>query len=292
MLVTALVVVSCSDDIEQEPQDIDFCVRAAWHNGRTGGTTRALSATDILQAGKEDIVIATDDYPATIDVKCSDNTVFTLTKGADFCDDHSEYWQYTPSVIYKDRNIEHANLSFTFSATIDNGDVLTGTANKNNISAKTASSQRHMQITLHHTKALLRFAFKVSEKYDRIRYIRVTGITLNGTNCTLIDKVLKTEGQLIAYAYIDPEVVTVTHENTLRCTYNVYDKDDATEDHLTREGVTTTNTFTLNKVFSGSPAEKVTTITPGYYYDLNITIDPDYLYTLSNHDDKSGIKIQ
>lgn len=307
-LLVLFAFVACSDDLEQEPQAVDFCVRAAWQDGLGGGLpqplqrrgeTRTLSATGILGGGTDDIVIATDDYPATIDVHCSDGTDFTLTKGGALCGDHGEYWQYTPSVIYKDKKIERDDLTFDFAATIDGGDELIGSADKDAISEKTSAAQRHMLVTLHHKKALLRFAFKVSEKYNKVRYIRVTGINLNGTDCELVDKVLTTDGQLIGYAYIDPAVVTTTYTNTIQCTYNIYDKDPshstgsgqagsgqvATDAHLTRKGVTAQNTFKLGSLKDAS-STPVTKIQPGYYYDLNVTLNPDYLYVLAEHDNK------
>lgn len=285
-IITALLAGACTDDIVQEPADVDFCIRAAWQNGLDGSTTRALTSTEILADGTGDIDINTADYPSTINVHCSDGSDFTLDKGAALCSDHSEYWQYTPSIIYKDKKIEHEDLKFNFSATIDDGDVLTGTAGKGDISEKTSSNQRHMQFTLHHTKALLRFDFKVAESYDKIRYIKVTGIKHNDADCYVKDVVLNASGQLIAYAYIDPTVVTTTYENTLQCTYNIYDKDAATDEHLTRKDVVAQNTFTLDKiVFSSSVAEDQK-IKPGYYYDLNVTLNPDYLYVLSEHDNK------
>ena len=288
-LLLPLVFVSCAEESEVQPeQDVDFCVRAAWQDGLSKSTTRALSTTDILTDAPGDIVINTDDYPATINVHCSDGTDFTLTKGTALCTDHSEYWQYSAGTIYKDKKIERNNLTFTFSATIDDdGDVLTGTADKEKITEKTASGQRHMQVTLHHTRALLRFAFKVDARYDKVRFIRVTGINLNGTPCYVKDAVLnKTSMTLIGYAYVDPTVVKTTYENTIQCTYNIYDKDDTTDAHLTREGVVAQNTFTLDKiVFSSSVAEDQK-IKPGYYYDLHVTLNPDYLYVLSEHDNK------
>lgn len=304
MLMTAFAVGSCSDDLEQDPQDVDFCVRAAWQDGLSGSkSTRALSATDILAEGTNDIVISTNDYPTTITVKCMKDAAqvgedFTLTKGSGLCTEHTEYayWQYTPSVNYKDKKIEREDYSFDFTATIDNGDELVGTANKYNIQG------HHTLVTLHHTKALLRFAFKVSDKYDKVRYIRVTNINLNGANCELVDNVLTTSGQLIAYAYIDPTVVTTTFNNTLQCTYTIYDKDAVfptptmtegektaaeTElrNHLTREGVVAKNQFKLGSLKDKS-SNPVTEIKAGYYYDLNVTLNPDYLYVMSEHDNK------
>lgn len=302
MLIALVAVAACSDDEVQEPREVDFCVRALWQDGLSGGrTTRALSATNLLADGTSDISISTADYPARIDVVCKkgDDEVktLTLTKGAALCGEHTEYWNYTPSFLFRDQLIRREDYKFYASAVIDedgdplttnDGDRLEGVADKSNIDGT------HMLLTLHHTKALLRFAFKVSEKYDMIRYIRVTGIKLNGANCYVKDVVLnKNNMTLIGYAYVDPTVVTIGHENTIRCTYNIYDKDPstssgqvATDDHLTREGVVAQNKFTLNNVFSGSPAEKVKEIKPGYYYDLRVTLNPDYLYVLSDHDEK------
>lgn len=279
---------ACSDEVEQEPADVDFCVRAAWRDGFGGSkATRSLSATAILAGGTADIDIASEDYPATINVRCSDGTDFTLTKGSALCGDHGEYWQYTPSVVYKDKKIEREELSFRFTATIDDGDdELTGEADASTISAKTGAGQRHMLVTLHHTKALLRFAFKVDPRYDKVRYIRVTGITLNDEEGVIVDKVLNKEGMtLIGYVYIDPAEVTTTTENSIKCTYNIYDKDEATDAHLTRKGVVAQNTFKLGSLKDKSD-NLVTQIQAGYYYDLRVTLNPDYLYVLAEHDNK------
>lgn len=306
-----LVCVGCAeDDAEQTEHDVDFCVRAAWQNGLSGGSaTRALTTTDLLADGTGDIDINTADYPSTIEVKCKKDgeqvgETFTLTKGSSLCTEHKDYdyWQYTPSVFYKDNKIIRENYSFDFSATIDGGDELVGSAGKNNISG------HHMLITLSHTKALVRFAFKVSEKYDNIRYILLTSIKLNGSDCVLVNKILnKTSSTFIAYAYVDPEVVTIGNENTLACTYNIYDKDaefipdakgvissDAittNESHLTRKDVIAQNKFTFNKLKDAQDAE-VKEIKAGYYYDLKVTLNPDYLYVLSEHDNKQHITIE
>lgn len=80
---------------------------------------------------------------------------------------------------------------------------------------------------------------------------------------------------------------------TFVCTYDIYDKDagfthgqapaaaalTAAAPHLTRYNVTATNTVTLKSA-------TITAIRAGYYYDLYITINPDYLYVLSEHDNK------
>lgn len=311
MLIALVAVAACTDDEVQESRDVDFCVRAVWQDGLSGGkTTRALSATSILDDGTEDINIGFDDYPGTIDVKCKKGTSevldLTLTKGTTICSEHPEYWSYTPSFLFRDQNIRREDYKFYATAVIDedgdpatttDGDRLEGYADKSNI------DDTHLKLTLHHTKALLRFAFKVSEKYDKVRYIRITGITLNDEDGVVVDKVLNKDGMtLIGYVYVDPAIVTTTNENTIRCTYNIYDKDavfptsamseaDKTaaetelRNHLTREGVVAQNKFTLGSLKDASN-NAVSEIRAGYYYDLKVTLNPDYLYVMSEHDNK------
>lgn len=298
-LLLCTVFISCADEHTDLPENnVDFCVRAAWQNGLTDShrartlyiNTRAHIATDILAEGTEDIIISTEHYPTTINVHCSDGQDFTLTKGAALCYEHNTYWTYTPSLIYKDKKIARDNLTFSATAVIDedgnpatadDGDRLTGTANIDNL------LDNHMLFTLHHTKALLRFAFKVDEKYDNVRYIKVTGITLNGTPCMVVEKVLNRDNmQLIGYAYIDPKTVTTSYENTIQCTYNIYDKDDATDAHLTRKDVVAQNKFRLGSLKKADGVSPVATIETGFYYDLKVTLNPDYLYVLAEHDNK------
>ena len=291
ILFMLLMYVGCADDADLQPeQDVHFCVQCSWQNGR-GGETRAYSlAESLLAEGKGPISIDPAAYPATINVHCSDGKDFTLTKGGDACGEHSDYYSYTPSIIYKETGI--ANLTFEATATIDDGDVLSGTAEKENL------ADTHLQFHLHHTKALLRFAFQVSEKYDQVRQIKITQIKLNDNVCTLVDKVLSTDMTLIAYAYINVasgslDCVTLNSENTLKCTYDIYDKDadfGATPSvdnsaHIVRKNVEAKNTFKLNAL-KDAQSNPISEIGPGFYYDLNITLNPDYLYVLSEHDNK------
>lgn len=295
-----LMLVSCADEPDvQSDDDVDFCVRAVWHNGLAGGsTTRALTATDILADGTGDIVIDYADYPSLIEVTCSDGNYFTLSKGTSVCGSHSGYWSYTPSYLYKQKYVIRHKLTFHATAQIDDltypplTDELEGDFDYRDIHAG------HMLFTLHHTRALLRFAFQVDSRYDKVRYILITGIKFNGIDCPVAAKVLKVSSlSPVAYCYLDPGQADLTEKtNTIECTYNIYDKDanfvtegnvvteasiDANAPHLTRQDVKARNTFTLEKlVFSGFPDE----ITAGYYYDLKVTLNPDYLYVLSDHD--------
>lgn len=305
-LLLLLIFASCADESEvQAERDVDYCLRAAWQNGLAADhATRALSATSILADGKGDIVIDYADYPASIEVICTENDSYdlTLTKGSSLCSSHTGYWNYTPSLALTDKVITRNKLHFTASASIDEeDDELTGDFDYSDI------RDGHMLVSLRHTKALLRFAFRVNEKYDKVRNILVTGIELNGNPCTIVNKVLnKTDVQFIAYAYIDPVIVDTCFSNSLVCTYNIYDEDaafttiaggapaagdvvtpesiEANASHLTREAIKAKNQFTLGSLMDAGN-NLVSKIAPGYYYDLRITLNPDYLYVLSDHDE-------
>lgn len=81
----------------------------------------------------------------------------------------------------------------------------------------------------------------------------------------------------------------------IRCTYDVYDRDAvltpgsaptadqlaAAAPHRTRKDVVAANSVTLGKL-----GATISVVKAGYYYDLYITINPDYLYVLSEHDNK------
>lgn len=273
-LFVALAFAACNEDIEEPEREVEFCVKAVWENGLGNRNTRSLSDS-ILANADADIAIS---YPEMINVRCSDGSDFSLTRSEEHCGDNNEFLRYIPSKYYNSKNI--GDLTFTATAVFDDGYAMTSTATEANL-----DNLNHLQFTFHHTKALLRFAFKVSSQYDKIRFIRVTNINLNGNDCALVDKVLTTSNQLIAYAYVDPAVVTTSSENKIECTYNIYDKDSATDADLTRKGVVAKNTFTLSSL-KNSDDYKVSSIKAGYYYDLNVTLNPDYLYVLAEHDNK------
>lgn len=276
----ALLAGACSDDTEPEPTDVHFCVRTVWESSR-GSATRVANTSlldDDATAGIE-LILPSDAYPEEISVSCNGKDFkLTRTVALTECTEHSGFINgYTSDYPLKD--IE-AKKGVTATATMDGGDELYCENNDIELDGT------HLKFTMHHKKTLLRFAFKVNDKYDQIRYIKITGIQLNGIDCNLVEKVLnKATYQLIAYAYIDPAEVTKSTTNTLACTYNIYDKDDATDAHLTRKGVVAKNTFTLGSLKDLSDIN-VSNLLPGYYYDLRVTLNPDYLYVLSEHDNK------
>lgn len=281
-----LVLTACSNETEmQTAQEVHTCVRAVWQNGRetthdAASDTRALATSDILADGTDDIIIDAEDYPSTINMECSDGKSFVLVKGTSQCSTHGGYWQYTPTVLYKDKDIERGNLTFTATAAIDagtgTGDLLTGTADRGCIKGN------HLLLTLHHTQALLRFAFKVVDKYYAIRLIKVKDMQLNGIPCALVDNVLSTERQIIGYTYVSPEAATYTFSST----FDIYDKHGTSSEHLVKADVEAKNKFSLGKPGSSIPA-----LNAGNYYDLNVTLRPDSLGILSDHDN-GGMTIE
>lgn len=240
----------------------------AWSNGRGGGT-RLLNSL-LSPVNKGDLALSTDDYPAEISLTCNGKS-YTLTKSTlTACSSHSGYYNgYSCEPELKDTE---AKKGVTATALID-GVLESGVA---------TMQDSHLLVTLHHSKALVRFSFKVSAKYDKIRYIKITDIKLNEQPCILADKVLSTDDQFVAYVYLDPVTDVGTSSSIIKCTYNIYDKDEASAEHLTREGVIAQNSFKFSDFMDGS--NKVTSLKAGYYYDLNVTLNPDYLYVLSDHD--------
>lgn len=258
----------------------------------------------ILAENRDRIIIPYEYYPNVVNLKCSDGTEFTISKEASICPKHNNYLSYTPSEIFRDKEVIRDKLIFEATAVADPifgrpgdaagpnnpvlmSDVLKGECNARNI------DDGHIQLTLHHTKALVRFGFKVDEKYDKVRYVRITDIKLNDDiNCVIINHVLTTNGTMIAYAYIDPTAVDwLSGDTQISCTYNIYDKDSADDayaaavtEHLTRKAVTAKNTFKFANLKKNGVG--VSQIEAGYYYDVMVTINPDYLYVLAEHDDK------
>lgn len=158
----------------------------------------------------------------------------------------------------------------------------------------------HILFVLKHRTAMLRLYFAVDSKYDKIRSIVLRSVTINSVPLTITETeelplssgeqgmLLKTDVQLFAVAFVNPEKIKATETITFDCTYDIYDKDEIGADHCTRKAVTATNEVKLSTL----PAPKITELKAGYYYDLTITIDPDYLYVLSEHDNKQHLKIE
>lgn len=294
-LLAPLLIVGCSPDEDQLSHgNVDCCVKVAWNNGR-GGSTRAFSSLLDGVSGTK-LELSPEDYPSEISVRCNEKS-FLLSKSdiLTACDTHEGFYNgYTSDYKLKDNE---AKKGVTATALMDGGDELY--SEKEDV----VLDGLHLKFTMHHRKALIRFLFKVNEKYNIIRYINVKEVKLQkeGSATTIAAQmkegglVLKPDGYYCAgYCYVDPQDITATTTLRLACTYDIYDKDAdfATIDadnssHITRKDVTASNTLQLsNIIFSGATSPEDKKIRSGYYYDLNVTINPDYLYVLSEHDNK------
>ncbi len=169
----------------------------------------------------------------------------------------------------------------------------------------------HVLFDLKHYTAMLRLFYGYSTEYAKVRNIVLRKVKINRLNsagtkkvssCDLDDRTrfttidgapgfrLSTESAAFGYVYVNPDSVSVTTKLSLECTYDIYDDEAFDSDgkpvaedistHRTRKDVTAVSSaFTLKSA-------SITKFESGKYYDLNVTINPDYLYVLSEHDDK------
>lgn len=168
----------------------------------------------------------------------------------------------------------------------------------------------HVLLDLKHYTAMLRLFYSYSTKYAKVRNIVLREVKINsldGTKkvntldlaerarFTTIDGApgfrLSTASKAFGYLYVnpDPDKILVSTRLSLECTYDIYDDEAFDSDgnpiadnisaHRTRKNVTAVSSaFTLKSA-------SISKLESGKYYDLNITINPDYLYVLSEHDE-------
>lgn len=168
----------------------------------------------------------------------------------------------------------------------------------------------HALIDLKHYTSMLRLFYGYSTKYAKVRNIVLRQVKINsldGTKkvntldlaerarFTTIDGapgfLLSTASKAFGYLYVnpDPDKILVSTRLSLECTYDIYDDEAFDSDgnpiaddisaHCTRKAVTVlSSAFTLKSA-------SISKLESGKYYDLNVTINPDYLYVLSEHDE-------
>lgn len=145
-------------------------------------------------------------------------------------------------------------------------------------------NKAHLFIDLKHATALLRFRFAVDEQYDKSRQVVITNITLNGTDIAVRNNgnaLLSTTMSCEAICYVNPTKLKKGDKLNISCTYDIYDKDEVGTGHLNRKDVKASNSMTL-----GAAGSSISEIKVAHYYDLNITINPTYMYVMSEHDNK------
>lgn len=309
-IIPLMMILSCQkDEHETSPRDLSFCVSARWLDGREN--TRATNNPIIDGPSGSGINIT--HIPSLINISCTDGKQFTATVGS-HCSRHDGYTHYTPTEAYEDAAITSHHLQFRAWATLDKApatgttyDLGTGWSGIpaigrcDYISAKADEGNlddSHLQFTFTHATALVRLRFKLSDRYDKVRRIKIKSVKLgiasadevkdSLANC--IDPLFLSSGlQTFAYCYINTSSIGRNTRLRLTCTYDVYDKDATDDDaHITRPNTMAKSTFAFAPLLNSSAAN----IQPGKYYDLNITINPDYLYTLGDHDNKGEMTVE
>lgn len=157
-------------------------------------------------------------------------------------------------------------------------------------------SDKHLMFTLKHRSALIRLFFGISEKYNVTRQVKLTSVKCCGTEWQSDDILLPSitpESPLVvsdtwslaAWYYVSPRAITAL---TLNVNYAVYSNNElGTDSRFTRQ---VEAEIPLNNLLD-SEGTKLTQIEAGNYYDLYLLIDPDYLYTLSDHDERTGFDL-
>ena len=315
LLAASFEIAGCADDQEEWVDDdapLSIAVTASWQNGRENGETRSLpgfiTADDLLTPTPEWVYLAlpsslgnTNFYVANAsstadiatyihyeDFYSKDGTKLDkspITRNLAQTGDITAYYKLENGVAVDPKTF----TPFTTIPEISNCDYISSDPTRYPVEE---GHRDHLLFTMYHRTALLRLKFAVDPNYLKVRDIVLRKIKINNHNVDFIDyttldgsdgKKLSSTPSFIAFAYIKPDATdfSLSKPWTFECTYDIYDKDEISATHLTRKGVTAKNQVNMNNLLS--PAEK---LEAGKYYDLTITINPDYLYVLSEHDNK------
>ena len=314
LLAASFEIAGCTDDQEEWVDDdapLSIAVTSSWQNGRENGETRSLPdfiTADVLltptpewvylalpsSLGNTNFYVANtastdiDTYIHYQDFYSKDGTKLDkspITRNLAQTGDITAYYKLENGVAVDPKTF----TPFTTIPEISNCDYISSDPTRYPVEE---GHRDHLLFTMYHRTALLRLKFAVDPNYLKVRDIVLRKIKINNHNVDFIDysildgsdgNKLSATASFIAFAYINPSATTTFGFNTLwtfECTYDIYDKDGISSAHLTRKGVTATNKINMNTLLSSEKLEA------GKYYDLNITINPDYLYVLSEHDNK------
>lgn len=315
LLAASFEIAGCADDQEEWVDDdapLSIAVTSSWQNGRENGETRSLpgfiTADGLLTPTPEWVYLAlpsslgnTNFYVANAsstadiatyihyeDFYSKDGTKLDkspITRNLAQTGDITAYYKLENGVAVDPKTF----TPFTTIPEISNCDYISSDPTRYPVDE---NHRDHLLFTMYHRTALLRLKFAVDPNYLKVRDIVLRKIKINNHNVDFIDyttldgsdgKKLSSTPSFIAFAYINPTASTFWFNEpwTFGCTYDIYDKDGISVEHLTRKEVTATNKVNMKELLT--PAAK---LEAGKYYDLNITLNPDYLYVLSEHDNK------
>lgn len=295
--LTLTILAGCQSDDNDGPITFDGTntVVASWQNGR------AVSRADgePLPADiPETIGVTADGYTGWNNVKFVKTDIthdgkphYDLANGLLNWDvQNTEYYISAYAPWTEGGEIKDEDLP-TFSETDElNGDC----------SFALKPGSRCIQVTLNHRYAYLRFGFALSDKYGKIRDLKIKNMKLSVGENTISSQ----EGQVLTlpntdataktitisgdkyylhdyHTFINPNKLGEQKDVLLTVTYDVYDKDN----QLTRKDVKSSTTIYFSKL---NLAGGSTGLQAGYYYDIAVLIVPAYLYVLSDNDNKTA----
>ena len=294
---TLQLLTSCDnsqEDVAGSTDTIEFRVpltASDWHSAFF--YTRAYTRAD------DDITIAESEYPDTVIVSYTDGaTPLTLTKsGTDDTDGYYAYHTASQSLTKADATgktfTAHTCVPFSEARLGELMSSIPAFSTYDYLKGETIydGTASHILFTLAHQQAMVRFCF---QEVDALRSFRLTKLMIGDVTVFEGNQLISsTTMTALASVYVSPSLSDANKTQTITCTYDVYDlgadgyQDGSAlagatvDDQLTRKGVTVRNKVTL----SFTAATEHPFPTAGYYYDLQITLDPDFLYVLSDNDD-------
>ncbi len=155
---------------------------------------------------------------------------------------------------------------------------------------------------LDHIYAALQFAFKLHDDYARLRYLHIRSVSVSNWTDDSSIGTLEQETCYIRTSdytpygclYVQPATNEAVGTFTISITYDVYDLTD----QITRQNVVTTasmqfvdanlTTYVDNQGKLVNEGGKKG-FAAGYYYNVLISIVPDFLYVLSDNDQSADI---
>lgn len=319
-----LILASCSDDkFEAIDNTVEYGVAIVdpWLNGRI--VTRA---GEDEPAAIPDITVLDRYYPAMVKVHATPKsgsdltaTDYTISQRPGSSNDTEGYLQY--HIMDPDKAIELGDIdNYTYTAIAqfpepaDEASRWNGNANdiptigdtdylktKNDDAVRVEGN--HVLFTLSHQTALVRFVIKVDEVYAGLRDFRVTSLAISRpgdaqdapsfsftpSDDVEDDDLVTVGGTPFISMYVRPEYVNEIL--TVKAVYDVYDKDG----QLTRKACTAANALNLTEILRVADDNGVfTAITPqiGHYYDIVAVLKPDFLYVLSDNDNKADMVLR
>lgn len=284
-LLGTLLLTACTEEESTFSQQPTWKVaNASWRDGRAA--TRAVTDN-----------VPTTELPQELDVKqVGSDPEITFTIKQEHSHDHDGYLSYHTQTT--------ANYDPEASFIAYNKDWPTETVPESycgffdymsSDETEFDADNKHLMFTLKHRSALVRLFFGISEKYNVTRQVELTSLLLNnipwstdGTQAAITPEhpwVVPTTQDLTAWYYVSPRAITAL---TLEVNYAVYSRNELGIDTKPTRQVEAV--IPLNNLLD-SEGTKLTQIEAGNYYDLHLLIDPDYLYTLSDHDEPTNFDL-